>query len=80
MGVSRSGLWARALTLKPLRSTLDSASTIGSSETPSQSRPHSVHKKLHLMVCPEQVFRRSYRVLMDNVSWPLGGQARRNST
>ena len=50
---------------------------------PSHSRPHPLHKKLHLMVCPvlgEPSAAISFQKKLPMCSWPLGGQARRNST
>ena len=50
---------------------------------PSHSRPHPLHKKLHLMVCPvsgEPSAATTFQKKLPMCSWPLGGQARRNST
>ena len=67
----------------PVRSTLDSAFTPGSSETPLIQSTHPLHKKLHLMVCPvsgEHSAATTFQKKLPMCSWPLGGQARRNST
>ena len=50
---------------------------------PPHSRLHQLHKELHLMVCPvsgEPSAATSFQKKLPMCSWPLGGQARRNST
>ena len=66
-----------------MRSTLDSASTPGSSQTPlTQSTPPAA-QETPPKVCPvsgEPLAATTFQKKLPMCSWPLGGQARRNST